>query len=277
MKSATSCFYARLASPNRRSFTLIELLVVVAIISILAALLLPALGRTKLTAKRVACMSNMRQVGMALQMLANDNDGWINGINAPKDSSGGSMLASNWTELVSRYLSGVTNSAGVSVLLELNGTGCPGRRTYHYESGPGWVDNTTPFGANTMFVGHYPSTMHSLNEVVHSSRIYLLSDCYTIHPDPGSNLGSQSTATIDGAWGSGLNHHPYHPASANGKFGGWYGGGIYTVGNGLNFVFVDGHGEFLKRYGTAWYEVDWYKFGFEALWPETGTYNISGE
>jgi len=57
---------------HRRSFTLIELLVVVAIISVLAALLLPTLGRAKLMAKRTVAVNNLRQVGLGLAMYRGD-------------------------------------------------------------------------------------------------------------------------------------------------------------------------------------------------------------
>ena len=62
-----------LREKSRPAFTLVELLVVIAIIAILAALLLPTLGRAKESARAAVCLSNLHQIGIALQIYVSEN------------------------------------------------------------------------------------------------------------------------------------------------------------------------------------------------------------
>lgn len=85
----------------RGAFTLIELLIVIAIIAVLSALLLPALSSSKAKAHQVACLSNMRQVGVALHTYADDHEGWL-----PTTTHGNPTNAS-WIFTLSPYVGNV--------------------------------------------------------------------------------------------------------------------------------------------------------------------------
>jgi prepilin-type N-terminal cleavage/methylation domain-containing protein/prepilin-type processing-associated H-X9-DG protein len=108
---------------RRKGFTLIELLVVIAIIAILAAILYPVLLSAKEQGRRSVCTQNLREVGMAFSMYAQD---WA-GVLPPfslTDSWGPSGVTGLWTQLIKPYAAARRGAhVGIDYLV------CPSRRT----------------------------------------------------------------------------------------------------------------------------------------------------
>jgi prepilin-type N-terminal cleavage/methylation domain-containing protein len=121
-----------------KGFTLIELLVVISIIAILASMLLPALAKSKEKAKRISCISNVKQIAMAMKMYVDDH----NGEYPPRfpDPAAGSPYpckpcrTADWRGYAASYLSthAITNATTPSTTLATNYTSavfaCPGDR-----------------------------------------------------------------------------------------------------------------------------------------------------
>lgn len=144
---------------KRRGFTLIELLVVIAIIAILAAMLAPVIMQAKESAKIRSCVSNLRQLGLAISRYVEDNDGYGLPQNSPLSLKNPWVLCVE--PLLPNYIPGSRGLLINETVRNVTGSGCPPqpRRVWicpgdinrgpNYEDQPYWYN----CGSSYMYPG----------------------------------------------------------------------------------------------------------------------------
>jgi prepilin-type N-terminal cleavage/methylation domain-containing protein/prepilin-type processing-associated H-X9-DG protein len=232
---------------RRTSFTLIELLVVVAIIAVLVAMLLPAVGLARERARLVGCQSNLRQIVLAYLAYANDYHGML-----PAPQSPGSHVF--WDEALSPYLRPGPISPGRRGVLSCPADRTPDRdattekRSYGQIWYPYYTDGTPTANPIDCWIEKYLS-LAQLARDAGEEKLALPSDLHDSNNIRGSGWGSYFW------WGNLWN--------GGDPGGGSFQGGAYPLGRyhqgGQNYGFMDGHVSWLDRVEAIYSgHVVWY-------------------
>jgi prepilin-type N-terminal cleavage/methylation domain-containing protein/prepilin-type processing-associated H-X9-DG protein len=233
---------------RNKGFTLIELLVVIAIISILAAILFPVFARARENARKAVCMSNLKQIGLAVAMYSQDYD------ETYPICDFSTTPVTLWYQVIAPYISPTVPNNRVSVFT------CPTAGPINqYSGGYGWNFMGTGSGGTTYNGFGFTSSSWRTPSGTGPVTLSQVSDPSTtiMVTDPASNGYESNGAIANG--GTNLSYIPTLHGGQVGPFTGKSPVVAVTAGGGGNYLFADGHVKFLnasQSYCSIMWDVD---------------------